>query len=78
MTTNIHRQDVNQREHKHPDQIDKVPVEAADLDVFVLHFLDPRGNDSQINNSGGDVKHVQAGDGEEGGAKQRRRQSVRR
>src|SRR6185369_17896101 len=30
---NVNRHDVDQREHKHPDEVDEVPVKTADLDV---------------------------------------------
>src|ERR1051326_7880621 len=39
VTTDVHGHDVDHREHKHPAQVDKVPVQATDLDVFVLEFL---------------------------------------
>src|SRR6266511_5914689 len=75
MTTNIYREDVNQRENKHPDQVNKVPVETADFNVFVIYFLHPNRHHAKVENAGGDVEHVQAGNGKESGAKQRRRQS---
>src|SRR6185436_829374 len=31
---NVNRHDVDQREHKHPDEVDKVPVKTTYLDVF--------------------------------------------
>ena len=72
MTADVDGHDVDQREHKHPDQIDKVPVETADLHVFVFQLLYARDY-REINGAGGDVKHVQAGDREEGGAEKWRR-----
>src|SRR5229473_1882696 len=58
----IDRQYINHREDKHPDQIDKVPVEPADLYVFMLEFVDPSSHHQQIDTAGEDVKHVQGGD----------------
>src|SRR4029077_9930989 len=75
MTTYIDRQDVNQRKYKHPDQIDEVPVETANLNIFMIYLLDPRGYNSQVDDPGSDVKHVQAGNREEGRTEQWRRQS---
>src|SRR6266480_2321649 len=62
-SVNVDRHDVNQREHKHPDQINKVPIEAADLNVFVFQFLDPRRYDAKVEGTGQNVEHVQPGDG---------------
>ena len=65
------RHDVNQRENKHPDEVDEVPVKSADLDVFVLQLIDSRSNYRQVNRARSDVEHVQSGNGEEGRAKER-------
>ena len=67
----VYRHDVNQWEHKHPHQIDEVPVQAANLDVFVFQLVNARCNNEEVNRSRRDVKHVQAGDSEKGCAKQR-------
>src|SRR5215831_1170135 len=40
----INRQQINHGEDEHPDQVDEVPVQAADLDVFVLKFIYPGGD----------------------------------
>jgi len=46
-----------------------VPVETANLNVFVIQLLDPRSHYQQIDNSGGDVDMCRPGNGEEGRAK---------
>src|SRR6185295_13421324 len=58
----INRQQIDQRENKHPDQIDEVPLQTADLDIFVVQFVDAAGDDQKINASREDVEHVHAGD----------------
>src|SRR5437870_9462707 len=63
---------VYQREDEHPDQVDEVPVEAGDFDVFVLELTaaDGEGHDAEVDHADDDVRHVQAGDAEEGGAEE--------
>src|SRR5580700_8272993 len=69
----LHRHQINQREHKHPDQVDKVPVEAVDFDVLCgkLAAPVPHGHDSQVDHADHHVGHVQSGDAEEHGAEER-------
>ena len=64
VSAGINRHDVNQRENKHPNEVDEVPVKAADLNIFMLQLLDSPGNHRQVNCAGGDVEHVQSGDSE--------------
>ena len=61
----IDRQQINHRENKHPNQIDKVPVQAADLDVFVFQFLDSSRDYKQVNAAREHVEHVHARDAKE-------------
>src|SRR5678815_573464 len=74
--TNVNRHDVDEWEHKHPDQVDKVPVEAANLDVFMFQLINSGGNYTEIERTCSDVKHVESRNRKEGGAKQRRRWSA--
>ena len=60
----VHGHDVDQREHKHPYQIDEVPVQTTNFDVFMFQLIDPHGNNEKVNCSGRDVEHMQTGDGE--------------
>src|SRR5580692_8131134 len=64
---------VDHRKHEHPDQVHKVPVQPADLDVIGIELASTiaDGHDNQINHSDGYVSHMHAGDTEERGAKQR-------
>src|SRR6476661_1920886 len=70
VTANIHGHDVYQREHKHPDEVDEVPVQATDLDIFVLQFVDARRDYAQIDGARSNVEHVQTGDGKKCRAEQ--------
>src|SRR5580700_8032064 len=64
---------IDQREYEHPDQVDKMPVEAGYLDVFILKFAASHreGHDAEVNHSDDHVRHVKAGDPEESGPEQR-------
>src|SRR5687767_10307537 len=70
MSTDVNRHDVDQRENKHPDEVDEVPVQAADFDVFMFEFFDAGRYDREINHTSCNVKHVQAGNREERRTKQ--------
>ena len=65
----MHGHDIDQREYKHPDEIHKVPVKAADFNIFVAHLLDARAHHKQIDETSGNVEHVQSGNCKEGRAK---------
>src|SRR5262245_39585292 len=65
----VNRHDVDQRENKHPDEVNEVPVQAANLHVFVFQLLYATRDDEEVNQAGRDVKHVQASDREERRAK---------
>src|SRR5882762_3276954 len=69
----VDRQQVNHWEHEHPNQVDKVPVQSADFNIFMFQFIYPPGNYQQINTAGGDVEHVHAGNAKEGGPEEWRR-----
>src|SRR5829696_6175983 len=73
VSVRIHRHDVNQRENKHPDEVDEVPVQSADLYIFMFQFVDTRCDYQQVDRARRYVKHVQPSDREERCAKQRRR-----
>src|SRR5690349_2580727 len=64
---------VDQREDEHPDQVDEVPVEAADFHVlgFELAAPDSNRNDTEVDEADDHVGHVEAGQREEGSAEQR-------
>src|SRR5512134_1810620 len=66
----LDRQQVDQRKDEHPDEIDEMPVEAADLDVLARR-APPQRDYRQVDHARQDVKHVQAGDPEEGRAEER-------
>jgi hypothetical protein len=66
---NINGHDVDQREHEHPYEINEVPVETTDFDVFVFQFVHAGRDYAQVDRASRDVKHVQPGDGKKGGAK---------
>src|SRR5678816_641067 len=70
VSTNVNRHDVDERKHKHPDQVYKVPVQAADLDIFMFQFIYSKGDYKEVECAGSDVKHVETGNGKEGGAKE--------
>src|ERR1051325_7558090 len=67
------RHQVDQGEHEHPHQVNKVPVQAADFDIFVFELAarDALADDPQVNYAADHVGHVQPGDGEEGAAEKR-------
>ena len=67
-----YRHQVNQREHKHPNQVNEVPVQAVDFDIFggKLSAAVANRDDPQVNDADHYVCHVQTGDSEEYGAKQ--------
>ena len=35
----VDRQQINHREHEHPDEIDEVPIQTTDLNIFMIQFL---------------------------------------
>src|SRR5262245_41875565 len=69
----IYRKQVDHREDEHPDQIDEVPIQPADLYVFVRRTLSNyvEGDYSEIDDAARYVRHMKAGDAEEGGAELR-------
>src|ERR1043166_4986924 len=52
--------------------VNRVPVEAADLHVRVGGVADAQGDDAEVADAREDVEHVQARDGEEARAEERR------
>ena len=56
----VDRKQVDHREDEHPNQIDEVPVQAADLDVFMVKLVNPSGDYHQVQASGKNVEHMQA------------------
>src|ERR1044071_9207152 len=52
----IYREQIDHRENEHPDQINEVPVETADLHVFVLDLFDACRDDAEINRPRKDVE----------------------
>src|SRR5215469_17672506 len=56
------RHQIDQRENEHPDQIDEVPVQAADLDVLRLELTSEHrlADDTQVNHAEYDVRHMQS------------------
>src|SRR5579864_5970438 len=69
----LHRHQVNQGKHEHPDQVDKVPVQPVHFNVLGGELAAPIAecHDPQVNHADHDVRHVQAGDPEEHGAEKR-------
>src|SRR5580693_3369069 len=63
----VDTQQINQRENKHPDEIDEVPVKAAHFDVVggPLALAVSRANNCEISDADCDVQHVQPGEAEE-------------
>jgi hypothetical protein len=43
-TVHVDGHDVDEWKNKHPYQVDKVPVQTADLNVFVTQLVNPRSN----------------------------------
>src|SRR5579872_3132344 len=70
---NLGRHQIHQRENEHPNQIDEVPIEAADLNILILELTAPHGegDDAQVNDADDDVRHVQTGEGKKRAAEQR-------
>src|SRR5215467_827971 len=61
------RDQVHEREHQDPDEIDEVPEKAADLDVVVVSVVvfphrRPDEHDDEVRGSGEDVEPVETGD----------------
>ena len=73
MPAHVNRKDVDQWEHKHPDEIDKVPVQTANLDILMLELFHSGSYYTQVDGAGRNVKHMQTGDREKRCAEQRRR-----
>src|ERR1700722_15475018 len=64
---------IDHRKNEHPDQVHKVPVQAADLNVVGIE-LTPAiacGNDKHVDDADGDVRHVHAGNAKKGRSEQR-------
>ena len=51
---------VDHRKNEHPDKVDEVPVQAADLDVVGVELAaaKTKGDDAQINHANGNVEHM--------------------
>ena len=60
-------QEINQRHHEHPNQIDEVPIESGDFEVVrvVAAALVAQADGDESDHAAGDVQQVQAGDAEE-------------
>ena len=61
----VDREQIDHREDEHPNQIYKVPVQPADLDVLMIQFIDAASYYHQVQASGKDVEHMQAGNTKE-------------
>ena len=65
---------IDQREDKHPDEIDKVPLQAADFDVVSVVFpaTESNGHKGEVDDADCYVRHVQTRETEETRAENRR------
>src|SRR5579875_21339 len=68
-------QEVDEREHEDPDEVDEVPVEGGDLDLAVVLggvLAEERADENrpQVHDAREDVHAVEAGEDEEGGAEE--------
>src|ERR1700680_2703382 len=70
----LHRHQVNQGKHEHPDQVNEVPIQTVYFDVLggALAAAVANRHNPQINHADHDVRHMQPGDPEEHGAEERR------
>src|SRR5271170_7150982 len=69
----IYAQQIQHRENEHPDQVNKMPVQAAYLDMIgrPLALVEAPADGCKVENTDGDVKHVQPGEPEESSSEQR-------
>ena len=69
MFSRVDREQVDHRKDEHPNQIDKVPVQPADLDVFMVKLFNASRDYHQVQAPGEDVKHMETGNTKERRAK---------
>src|SRR5580700_3344969 len=69
----LHRHQINHREHKHPDQVNKMPIQPVYFDVLGRKLASPitDRHNPQVNYADHDVRHMQPGNPEEHGAEKR-------
>src|SRR5712691_11464413 len=69
----LHRHQINQRKHEHPDQVHEVPVEAVHFYVLGRKLPSSKtgSHNPEIDDADHNVCHVEAGDAEKRGAEQR-------
>src|SRR6266567_1741675 len=51
----VDREQIDHREDEHPNQINEVPVQPADLDVFMVKLVNASGDYHQVQAPGEDV-----------------------